>query len=165
MDEQTYSTAIYENLKLKSTSELAAIWRENDHEAWADEAFMAIERILAERQEPLPSRELEPEMDEEEASEGVDTFHDPIKVFQIVTWMRWLAFALALSTIGYNLFYFFSTLGADLNLTLYNLLGAIYTLAEDLVKVLLLLGGSQLLLMLLDIETNTRQNEAGPDVE
>lgn len=163
MDNQPFSNTIYENLKLKETSELMDIWKKNDRQAWSDEAFAAIERILDERQEALPSQGLE--TDEEEDIQDVDTYHDPNNVLRIVIWMRWLAIALAISTLGYNLFYFFTTFEPNLYFNLYNLLGAVYTLAEDLVKAFLLLAGSQFLLMMLDIEINTRQNKAGPNVE
>ncbi len=44
-------------LKAKSSAELLQIWKENDHNVWTDEAFVAIRRILSERNVELPEQE------------------------------------------------------------------------------------------------------------
>lgn len=46
-------------LNQKSTEELRQIWEENDRQAWSDDAFKAIERILEERGE-TPGPQAQP---------------------------------------------------------------------------------------------------------
>jgi hypothetical protein len=57
---------VYQRMAEKGTAELAAIWQENDREAWTDEAFEAVETILLERLGALP----EPEVDDQPDGAG-----------------------------------------------------------------------------------------------
>jgi hypothetical protein len=47
-------TQIYDNMKLKSDSELLEIWVSDDHESWSEDAFKAVELILKERNLSIP---------------------------------------------------------------------------------------------------------------
>ena len=160
MDKQPFSTTIYESLRLKETSELVDIWKKNDRQAWSDEAFAAIERILDERQEAVPSQGVKTDEDE-----GVDTYHDPEKVIKIAEWMRWLAIALAVGWMVYLLFAFISGfISGGFELSLFNAAPIFLSTIGYLVLALLLLGGSQLLLLIMDIEMNTRSETRNQNV-
>lgn len=54
MNTQKLSEKIYEQMETKDTTELIAIWEENDHGLWSDSAFEVIEKLLFERGVPLP---------------------------------------------------------------------------------------------------------------
>ncbi len=43
-------------MQLKTTEELEAIWRSNDHTQWSDAAFDAVREILLERTHELPEQ-------------------------------------------------------------------------------------------------------------
>ena len=168
MDEQPFSSTIYENLKQKSTSELAAIWRENDRTAWADETFENIERILKERNVALPEvgegeQDEAYEMDE---GEEPDTYHDPEKILQIAGWMRTLGIALASFWFVIALIDLASRAGTLLSLEGVYYIGTLLLNGMgSLAVALMLLGASQLMLLFMDIEANTRKVPGEQDAE
>lgn len=47
---------IYQNMNLKETDELLAIWQRNDREAWSDEAMQIVKDILTERNVEIPEQ-------------------------------------------------------------------------------------------------------------
>jgi hypothetical protein len=49
--------SIFQNMKLKETEELLAIWSDNDRLEWSDEAFEIIHAILLERLGNVPPQE------------------------------------------------------------------------------------------------------------
>ncbi len=55
MDERNdIQNQIIENMQLKETDELLQIWKTNDRDAWSDEAFSAVEKILEQRLGTVP---------------------------------------------------------------------------------------------------------------
>jgi hypothetical protein len=63
---EPYEQEVLRQMEAKETDELMQIWRENDREAWTEEAFDAVRKILLERLGDLPAQGL-PE--EEESAE------------------------------------------------------------------------------------------------
>ncbi len=47
---------IYQNMNLKETDELLAIWQRNDREEWSDEAMEIVKDILTERSVEIPEQ-------------------------------------------------------------------------------------------------------------
>jgi hypothetical protein len=54
MSTQNLHKKIYDRMGTKNTDELIAIWKENDHGLWSDSAFEVIQKLLLEREVPLP---------------------------------------------------------------------------------------------------------------
>lgn len=52
----SFTVAIKENIKSKTSDELVSIWVKNDREEWSDSAFEAIKQVLTERGVPLPQQ-------------------------------------------------------------------------------------------------------------
>ncbi len=67
---ERYEQEVLRQMEAKETDELLQIWQENDREAWTEEAFDAVRKILLERLGELPAQGLpeeeEPAEDESE---------------------------------------------------------------------------------------------------
>ncbi len=56
--ESTLSNSIRQNMQLKDSDELLAIWVKNDRLEWSDEAFSIIHDILLERLGSVPAQKI-----------------------------------------------------------------------------------------------------------
>jgi len=114
---------IHENLNLKETDELLAIWRTNDHVEWSDEAFQAAREILEERKAGIPKQDEpiyehgpdEEEFDENDFSteelkiiddENPPDFYDPLEVLKLSKWVDLAAKVVIILSIIFNLMNF-----------------------------------------------------------
>jgi hypothetical protein len=60
---------VYASMEAKDTEELLAIWSANDRAEWSDEAFVAIQDILAKRLGSAPAREESPTVETKKSGE------------------------------------------------------------------------------------------------
>ncbi len=83
---------IFEAMKLKETEELLDIWKTNDRDAWTNDAFLIIEKILKERLGTVPPQEEEAEEEDEVGEEEEDEEDETSKT---LVWISSLTGALS----------------------------------------------------------------------
>lgn len=117
---------IHDRMNLKETEELLEIWQNNHRFEWSDDAFDVINEILKERGVDIPEQnEQIYERKEEEKLEDYDfsdeelriiddenppDFYNPFDVLLTTKRIDWMANAMVLFTILYNIFNFPSTM-------------------------------------------------------
>src|SRR5512140_3380971 len=94
---------IHDNMDMRDTEELLAIWKTNDRVEWSDEAFEVIATILRSRGVQLPEQsapvteheeadENDVELTEEELrivdDENPPDFFDPMEALELGKWLR-----------------------------------------------------------------------------
>lgn len=110
---------IRDRMNLKETEELLEIWQNNDRAEWSDEAFEVIQEILKERGVDIPEQnkpiyEHEEEEQQEDYhfsdeelkiidDENPPDFYDPFDVLLTTKRIDWMANAMVLFTILYNI--------------------------------------------------------------
>lgn len=114
---------IRNNMDLKDSEELLAIWQTNDRAEWSEEAFEVIREILGERgvdlppqNEPIFEHNEEAQKEDEgfsaeelrsiDEDENPPAFYDPFEVLLTVKRIDWMAKVMIVFTVVYNLVYF-----------------------------------------------------------
>lgn len=151
-----YQQQIYNQMNLKETEELLAIWTENDPEAWTDEAFEQIRIILQERLGEVPEQDDE-EDDITEMDEDIERgYLGSFRAFRIAYWLKtasWVVAAYAAVRIFTQLYYFVDNVnGVNIYLLLWTLfINILGELTNSGFIYLLLLASSEILYLLEDI--------------
>jgi hypothetical protein len=148
-------TSIFNSMNLKSTEELAQIWQEQDTDEWSPTALQAVRKILIDRLGALPERDVDESPDEVE--EDLDLYHDPERSLKVAGWSNTLSWAVlsvyGVFALGF-LFYMLSlTRGSSFVVVL---ISAGFLLLFGGVIFAILQGLGEIILILLDIEDNTR---------
>lgn len=151
------------------TTHLADLWNAATEESWTPEGLEAIRQLLVERLGAVPPRHsasLPPEPTEE-----ADTYHDPDRMLSIslsLNWLSWLSIAIAVISGGGFLILLAASLfrmgliPIDLQEVAYRTAGLWPFLQTFVVSIslgFLLRAFAEGLLVLMDIEDNTRSRE------
>jgi hypothetical protein len=148
-------TSIFNSMNLKSTEELRQIWQEHDTNEWTPTALQAVGKILIDRLGALPERDVDESQDEVE--EDVDLYHDPERSLKVAGWSNTLSIVVlsvySVFALGFLFYMLFLTGGSSLVVVL---ISASFILLFGGVIFAILQGLGEIILILLDIEDNTR---------
>ena len=151
--------SIFNSMNEKSTEELTQIWQQHDTDEWTPAALEAARSILMARLGTLPQQAIDDFEDEDE--EDVDLYHDPERSLKVAGWSNTLAWAVlsvySLFALGLLLFIQYQTRGSSL---VVGLISAVFVLVFGGVLFALLQALGEIILLLMDIEENTRTNPA-----
>jgi hypothetical protein len=87
---ERYADEVQRKMEEKETDELVRIWQENDREAWTDEAFEVVSRILLARLGKLPEQNP-PDEDGDESEEEISADEHLIIPFPQDKKLIWIA--------------------------------------------------------------------------
>lgn len=165
---------IYNNLNLKTTSELLEVWIENHRFEWSDTAFELIEEILDEREAEIPAQkpaiwikqddDKQPWRNSDENSENVAVFYKPNEVLRITNWLE-IAAKVALLVTPFQVLFlffrplydFFSTFGTSFGAKTGGIiLIFIFSVLPAITSYLLYRAIAYILIILMEFEFNSR---------
>jgi hypothetical protein len=158
---------VRQRMRERDTDSLLAIWSRQDGEGWSADAYEIVRQTLLERGITPPGPQAAPvgtsaaDSDEEE-----DLYHSFDRLLRVASWagtLSWLFLGLAAVLLAYAVFMLFSGLLAPFGANLIGLLlqfAAVFGVGLFLAFFFVVLQAlGQIILLLLDIEDNTRKPE------
>jgi hypothetical protein len=160
---------VRQRMRERDTDSLLAIWSRQDGEGWSADAYEIVRQTLLERGVTPPGASAAASLTPAAAAAGDgegDVYHSFDRLLRVASWagtLSWLFLALAALLLAYAVFALFSGLlapfGANVFVQLVQFV-VVFGVALFLAFFFVILQAlGQIILLLLDIEDNTRQPE------